>query len=88
MNIYQLHNKVTVLYAGLQVYFGAAYDAKPYFEKMGYECTLRQNTPKFLASVTDPNGRQAKPDYEDKVPKTAREFETYWTYSPERAKLL
>lgn len=87
-NIYKLYDKVTVLYSGLQIYFGPAEQAKEYFEKMGYECPARQSTPEFLTAITDPNGRFAKPGYEDKVPKTAREFESYWKNSSERASLL
>lgn len=82
-NIYELFDKVTVIYAGRQVYFGTTENAKAYFEKMGYHCPSRQTTAEFLTAVTDPNGRTAKRGYENKVPQTADEFEAYWRNSPE-----
>lgn len=86
-NIYELYDKVTVIYSGQQVYFGPAEKAKAYFEKMGWECPPRQTTAEFLTAVTDPNGRTARAGYENKVPKTADEFVAYWRNSPEYAEL-
>uniref|UniRef100_A0A060TA54 ARAD1D20724p n=1 Tax=Blastobotrys adeninivorans TaxID=409370 RepID=A0A060TA54_BLAAD len=86
-NIYELYDKVTVIYAGQQVYFGPADQAKAYFENMGWQCPPRQTTAEFLTAVTDPNGRTPRPGYEDKVPKTADEFVAYWHNSPEYAEL-
>ncbi|CAN6607203.1 protein Snq2p [Trichomonascus vanleenenianus] len=87
-NIYKLYDKVTVVYSGKQIYFGPADEAKAFFEEMGYECPSRQTTAEFLTAVTDPNGRQAKPGYENRVPKTSDEFVAYWKKSPQYAKLL
>lgn len=77
-NIYETFDKVTVLYSGKQIYFGLIHEAKPYFAKMGYLCPPRQATAEFLTALTDPNGfHLIKPGYENKVPRTAEEFETY-----------
>lgn len=86
-NIYELYDKVTVLYLGKQIYFGPAEQAKEYFERMGWQCPPRQTTAEFLTSVTDPNGRTPREGYENLVPKTADEFVAYWHNSPEYAKL-
>lgn len=86
-NIYETFDKVTVLYLGRQIYFGPVQDAQAYFEKMGYKRPPRQTTAEFLTAVTDPLGRESFPGYEDKVPKTADEFEAYWKASPEYQKL-
>ncbi|CAI4057848.1 hypothetical protein SKDZ_04G2390 [Saccharomyces kudriavzevii ZP591] len=87
-NIYETFDKVTVLYSGKQIYFGLINEAKPYFAKMGYLCPPRQVTAEFLTALTDPNGfHLIKPGYENKVPRTAEEFETYWLNSPEFAQL-
>ncbi|GMM34880.1 ATP-binding cassette transporter [Saccharomycopsis crataegensis] len=86
-NIYEKFDKVLVLYEGRQVYFGPVHEAKQYFEDMGYACPKRQATPEFLTAITDPKGRSAKPGYENKVPRTAMEFEQYWHNSPEFKKL-
>lgn len=86
-NIYDLFDKVTIFYLGRQVYFGMAENAKDYFIRMGWECPSRQSTAEFLTAVTDPNGRTARPGMENKIPKTADEFEAYWRASPEFAQL-
>ncbi|CAI6422690.1 ASN_HP2_G0008360.mRNA.1.CDS.1 [Saccharomyces cerevisiae] len=87
-NIYETFDKVTVLYSGKQIYFGLIHEAKPYFAKMGYLCPPRQATAEFLTALTDPNGfHLIKPGYENKVPRTAEEFEKYWLNSPEFAQM-
>jgi ATP-binding cassette subfamily G (WHITE) protein 2 (PDR) len=85
---YDLFDKVSVLYDGYQIYFGRADKAKEYFLKMGWDCPPRQTTADFLTSVTSPRERVPQKDYEDKVPKTAQEFEAYWKASPEYAELI
>jgi len=87
-NIYETFDKVTILYDGRQIYFGPAMDAKPYFEKMGFQCPPRQSTAEFLTAVTDPDGRFPKPGFENRVPRTAADFESYWHNSPEYGNLL
>ncbi|ODQ77851.1 hypothetical protein BABINDRAFT_163230 [Babjeviella inositovora NRRL Y-12698] len=82
-NIYELFDKVTILYLGRQIYFGPASTARAYFENMGWYKPPRMTDPEFLTSVTDPNGRTVKPGFESKVPTTAQEFEHYWLNSPE-----
>ncbi|CAH2353785.1 protein Snq2p [[Candida] railenensis] len=86
-NIYETFDKVTILYRGLQIYFGPTELAKSYFEDMGWECPARQTTAEFLTAITDPIGRFPKPGFEHKVPRTAEDFERYWLNSPEFAKL-
>ncbi|EDK47411.1 protein SNQ2 [Lodderomyces elongisporus NRRL YB-4239] len=87
-NIYECFDKVTVLYHGRQIYFGPANRAKKYFEEMGWACPARQTTPEFLTALTDPIGRFAKKGWENKVPQTAEEFESYWLKSKEYQALL
>lgn len=87
-NVYDTFDKVTVLYLGMQVYFGPVDKAKAYFEKMGYECPPRQPTAEFLTAVTDPNGRKPFKGMENQVPRTAGQFREYWLHSPEYAALL
>lgn len=82
-NIYNLFDKVTLLYEGRQIYFGPVEKAKQFFIDMGYEPLNRQSTTEFLTSVTDPLGRFAREGYEHKVPNTPAEFEQYWLNSPE-----
>lgn len=87
-NIYETFDKVTVLYEGRQIYFGTVTSAKGYFEKMGFMCPPRQATAEFLTALTDADGlHDIKPGYENKVPRTAAEFEAYWRASPEFSQL-
>lgn len=85
---YDLFDNVVVLYEGRQIFFGKADEAKAYFLSMGYECPQRQTTADFLTSLTNPEERIVKPGFEDKVPRTSVEFETYWKKSPEYSNLI
>ncbi|KAH6876732.1 ABC-2 type transporter-domain-containing protein [Thelonectria olida] len=86
-SIYDLFDKVTLLYEGRQVYFGPVADAKAYFERQGWYCPQRQTTGDFLTAVTNPSERKARKGMENKVPRTAEDFERYWRESPEYALL-
>ncbi|CAK7567984.1 MAG: hypothetical protein SEPTF4163_005962 [Sporothrix epigloea] len=87
-SIYQLFDKATVLYEGRQIYFGPAKGAKAYFEGLGWHCPSRQTTGDFLTSVTNPVERKPKPGMENRVPRTAEEFEACWLKSAEYEALL
>ncbi|CDK25256.1 unnamed protein product [Kuraishia capsulata CBS 1993] len=84
---YDLFDNVIVLYEGYQIYFGLGTKAKDYFLRMGYDCPPRQTTADFLTSLTNPSERVAKPGFENKVPKTPKEFSDYWRNSPEFVEL-
>jgi ATP-binding cassette subfamily G (WHITE) protein 2 (PDR) len=79
--IYDVFDKVVVLYEGRQVYFGPCDEAKEYFIQMGWECPSRQTTGDFLTSVTNPLERKVREGYESIVPRTPKEFERYWKES-------
>ncbi|KAI2824156.1 hypothetical protein CBS115989_975 [Aspergillus niger] len=86
-SMYDLVDKVVVLYEGREIYFGHRDRAVPYFEEMGWELPDRQVSGDFLTSITNPGERKARPDMVDKVPRTAKEFEEYWKRSPEYKEL-
>ncbi|KAF8069190.1 pleiotropic drug resistance ABC transporter [Lyophyllum atratum] len=79
--LYQLFDKVCLIYEGKMVYFGPADQAKQYFIDMGYEPANRQTTPDFLVAVTDPNGRIARPGF-GLMPRSADEFAEHFLRSP------
>src|SRR4051794_8924165 len=79
-SVYELFDKVCVIYEGRQVYFGPASDAKQYFIDMGYEPANRQTTPDFLVATTDPLARKPRPDAKS-IPRTASEFEAHFKQS-------
>ncbi|CCM03954.1 uncharacterized protein FIBRA_06107 [Fibroporia radiculosa] len=72
--LYELFDKVCIIYEGRMAYFGPANRARQYFIDMGYEPAHRQTTADFLVSVTDPHGRTAHPAKVLRVPRTAMEF--------------
>ena len=80
-NVYDVFDKVCVIYDGRMVYYGPASLARKYFIDMGYEPANRQTTPDFLVAVTDPNARIAREGYESRVPRTADEFADYYRQS-------
>lgn len=79
--IFNCFDKVIVLYEGREIYFGPVGAAKSYFEDMGWTCPERQPIAEFLTSVTDPAARKACNGREDRVPRTAEEFEQNWHVS-------
>ena len=85
---YDYFDKVIVLYEGYQIFFGRADRAKEFFVNMGWDCPQRQTTADFLTSLSNPAERKARPGFEDKVPRTAEEFEARWKKSPEYATLI
>ncbi|OQD90039.1 hypothetical protein PENANT_c002G09456 [Penicillium antarcticum] len=86
--IYDVFDKVLVLYEGRQIYYGSCTEAEKYFTSMGWVNPPRQTTGDFLTSITNPQERKARSDMEDRVPRTPQEFEQYWKRSPEYTALL
>ncbi|KAF9531189.1 ABC-2 type transporter-domain-containing protein [Crepidotus variabilis] len=93
-NLYDLFDKVCVIYEGRMVYFGPASEARQYFIDMGYEPVPRQTTPDFLVAVTNPNGRVEVSERNEQemnqekrrrpIPRTAAEFADYYKKSETR----
>ena len=79
--IYDIFDKVIVLYEGRQIFFGPINTAKRYFENMSWYCPPRQTTGDFLTSVTNPQERKAREGFEQRVPPTPDDFEAYWRQS-------
>ncbi|OCK82353.1 ABC-transporter [Lepidopterella palustris CBS 459.81] len=86
--IYEVFNKVIVLYEGREIYFGPTKAAKSYFEEMGWYCPRRQTTGDFLTSVTNHKERKARQGFELLVPRTAEDFQKYWKESQDYKTLL
>ncbi|KAK4702442.1 hypothetical protein P7C70_g3780, partial [Phenoliferia sp. Uapishka_3] len=85
---YDIFDKVIVLYAGYEIFYGRCDSAKEFFTSRGYLCPPRQTTADFLTSLTNPAERVVAPGWESLVPRTPEEFAKVWKESPERAKLL
>ncbi|OQD76097.1 hypothetical protein PENDEC_c005G05946 [Penicillium decumbens] len=82
-SMYDLFDKVVLLYEGHQIYYGPRDRAVSYFQDMGWMRPERQVSGDYLTAVTNPTERKALPGKEDKVPRTAKEFAAYWKKSPE-----
>lgn len=87
-DIYNSFDKVTLLYEGREIYFGPVNEAKAYFENLGFVCPRRSTTADFLCSITDPRGRRAQKDCGKTVPRSAAEFASVWSESPQRRRLI
>lgn len=74
-NLYNLFDKVILIEEGKCGYFGRAEDAKAYFEGLGFECPPRWTTPDFLTTVSDPSARRVKSGWEDRIPRSAEDFQ-------------
>ena len=79
-NIYQNFDKVLVIDAGREVFFGPASEARAYFEGLGFLGKPRMTTPDYLTSCTDPFEREYAEGMEDTAPNDtntlARAFES------------
>ncbi|KAL9127279.1 MAG: hypothetical protein Q9217_003814 [Psora testacea] len=87
-SIYDIFDKVVVLYEGRQIFFGDTTTAKDFFINMGFHCTERATTGDFLTSLTNPAERIVREGFENRVPRTPDEFAERWKQSEERARLL
>lgn len=86
--IYDLFDKVAVLYEGRQIYFGDINAAKTFFINLGFDCPPRQTTADFLTSITSPAERIVRLGFEGRTPHTPDEFAAVWQSSEDRALLL
>jgi ATP-binding cassette, subfamily G (WHITE), member 2, SNQ2 len=79
-SLYQLFDKVCVIYEGKMAYYGPADQARQYFIDMGYEPANKQTTADFLVAVTDPLGRTERL-HATSIPRTATEFVAHFQRS-------
>ncbi|KAF3904035.1 hypothetical protein AA313_de0207927 [Arthrobotrys entomopaga] len=86
-SLYDLFDKVLLIDEGKCCYFGSTENAKAYFENLGFECPERWTTSDFLTSVTDLNERRIQKGWEDRVPRSASEFQRAYLESDERKRI-
>ncbi|GLA68791.1 hypothetical protein AtubIFM55763_006990 [Aspergillus tubingensis] len=85
--MYDLFDKTLLLYEGRQIFYGSSSEARSFFERQGWYCHPHQSTAEFLTSITNPAERQPRRGMENRVPRTPKDFETYWCQSPEYQEL-
>ncbi|KAH0541819.1 hypothetical protein FGG08_003702 [Glutinoglossum americanum] len=74
-------DRVTVLYLGRQIFFGALPDAEKHFTSLGFYREPRQTTADFLTGITDPAGIRVKEGWEARVPHGPDDFVRAWKES-------
>ncbi|KAL8948749.1 MAG: hypothetical protein Q9222_005088 [Ikaeria aurantiellina] len=74
-SLYELFDKVVLIDEGRCLYFGPTENAAGYFESLGFQRPARWTTADFLTSVTDPHERKIRDGYEDRIPRSAAQFE-------------
>ncbi|KAJ9143769.1 ABC transporter CDR4 [Pleurostoma richardsiae] len=87
-SIYDLFDRVVVLYEGYEIFYGPRERAVEYFEKMGWHRDPQQVSPDFLTAVTNPGERRARSGMEEKVPRTPTEFFRHWKQSEDHRRLM
>ena len=74
-SLYNQFDKVVLIHEGRCLYFGHAKDAAAYFEGLGFSRPDRWTTADFLTSVTDEHEREIQSGWEDRIPRSAEQFE-------------
>ncbi|KAL8796510.1 MAG: hypothetical protein Q9195_001184 [Heterodermia aff. obscurata] len=80
-SLYDLFDKVVLIDEGRCLYYGSTDDAAAYFEDLGFSRPARWTTADFLTSVTDEHEREVKPGFEDRIPRSAEQFEQVYRKS-------
>ncbi|KAJ5104977.1 hypothetical protein NUU61_002324 [Penicillium alfredii] len=89
MSVYQgsdsimpFFDKVVVINAGRQIFYGSIADAKAYFLSLGFECSSATTTADFLNSMSaDPEVRRAHEAHQGPLPRTPAEFQVEFSRS-------
>ena len=74
-SLYDLFDKVVLIDEGKCLYYGSSDQAVAYFEGLGFTRPARWTTADFLTSVSDPHERQVREGWEDRIPRSAEQFE-------------
>ena len=74
-SLYELFDKVILIDEGKCLYYGSSEKAVAYFEDLGFVRPARWTTADFLTSVSDPHERQVREGWEDRIPRSAEQFE-------------
>ncbi|KAI1855207.1 hypothetical protein JX265_006651 [Neoarthrinium moseri] len=69
--IYNLFDKVLVLDAGKEVYYGPMKEARPFMENLGFVCQHGANVADYLTGVTVPTERHIRSGCEGTFPRNA-----------------
>ena len=74
-SLYDLFDKVILIDEGKCLYYGSSEKAVAYFEDLGFIRPPRWTTADFLTSVSDPHERQVRDGWDNRIPRSAEQFE-------------
>jgi ATP-binding cassette subfamily G (WHITE) protein 2 (PDR) len=77
-----------LLYEGRQIYFGPTSQAVSYFVDLGFEKRVRVTTADFLTFITNPTERLVRQGFQDRVPRSAKDFAQTWEHSAAKELLV
>ena len=80
-SLYDLFDKVVLIDEGKCLYYGPTEDAAAYFEGLGFARPARWTTADFLTSVSDEHERNIRDGFEDRIPRSAEQFEAAYRRS-------
>ena len=87
-DIYKHFDKVLLIDDGYEIFFGRTEEARPYFEELGFVHLPGQTTAEFLAAVTDPLERIARPDSIAARVRSAQDLAATFKASPIYSRML
>ncbi|TVY80888.1 ZEB2-regulated ABC transporter [Lachnellula suecica] len=87
-SMYNIFDKVMVLYEGRQIYFGPVESATDYFVELGFTKPKRATTADYLTSITSPAERRIREGFENQTPRSPDEFAAAWRRSSEAKHIL
>ncbi|KAK4462872.1 putative ABC transporter [Cladorrhinum samala] len=80
--IYDQFDKVLVLDAGREVYYGPMEQARPFMESLGFVCAGGSNVADYLTGVSVPTERIIAPGHESTFPRTPDALRQQYERSP------
>lgn len=86
--IYNLFDKVLVLDAGKEVFYGPLAEAKPFMQELGFICADGANVADFLTGVTVPTERRIRPEKKKSFPRNAEALRMEYEKSPVYARMI
>ncbi|KAK4223152.1 ABC-2 type transporter-domain-containing protein [Podospora fimiseda] len=86
--IYNQFDKVLVLDAGKEVFYGPMNEARPFMERLGFVCRDGSNVADYLTGVTVPTERLIASGYEKSFPRNAESLRQEYERSPIYTKMV
>lgn len=86
--IYDLFDKVLILDAGKQIYYGPMKEARPFMENLGFVCREGSNVADYLTGITVPTERLIREGFENRFPRNADTLLEEYKKSPIYSRMI